>query len=72
MGFNIWRLNMFKDEKLRKPWFKTVADSTGLGTQDLYFWGDARKYGYRCAIDCSVKVGHYDHDGKFGPARMVW
>jgi hypothetical protein len=72
MGFNIWRLNMFKDEKLRKPWFKTVADSTGLGTQDLYFWGDARKYGYRCAIDCSVKVGHYDHAGVFGPKGMIW
>lgn len=60
MGFNLWRLSMFKDEKLRKPWFKTIAGKEGVGTQDLYFWGDARKYGYRCAIDCSVKVGHYD------------
>jgi hypothetical protein len=60
MGFNLWRLSMFKDEKLRKPWFRTVAGAEGVGTQDLFFWGDARKYGYRCAIDCSVKVGHYD------------
>ena len=62
MGFNIWRLDMFKDERLRKPWFKTLngLEGQGIGTQDLYFWGDARKYGYRCAIDCSVKVGHYD------------
>lgn len=60
MGFNLWRLPMFKDQRLRKPWFKTIADSTGVGTQDLYFWGDARKHGYRCAIDCGVKVGHYD------------
>lgn len=60
MGFNLWRMDMFKDERLRKPWFKTLAGSEGVGTQDLYFWGDARKYGYRCAIDCSVKVGHYD------------
>lgn len=72
MGFNLWRLKMFKDERLRRPWFKTVADLTGVGTQDLYFWGDARKYGYRCAIDCSVKVGHYDHEGKFGPPRTMW
>jgi hypothetical protein len=72
MGFTLFRLKMFKDEKLRRPWFRTVADHTGVGTQDLYFWSDARKYGYRCAIDCSVLVGHYDHDGKFGPARMVW
>lgn len=63
MGFNLFRLSMFKDPKLRRPWFKTLngKDGTGIGTQDLYFWGDARKYGYRCAIDCSVKVGHYDH-----------
>lgn len=72
MGFNVWRLSMFKDERLRRPWFKTVADATGCGTQDLYFWGDARKYGYRCAIDCSVKVGHFDLDGAYGPADMVW
>tara|TARA_R110000868_G_C10746420_1_gene752835 strand:- start:6 stop:737 length:732 start_codon:yes stop_codon:yes gene_type:complete len=72
MGFNLWRLAMFKDERLRKPWFKTVADHTGVGTQDLYFWGDARKYGYRCAIDCSVKVGHYDLEGKFGQPDTTW
>jgi hypothetical protein len=60
MGFNLWRISMFKDERLRKPWFKTLAGAEGVGTQDLYFWGDARKYGYRCAIDCSVRVGHYD------------
>jgi len=60
MGFNLWRLSTFKDEKLRKPWFKTVFGQEGLGTQDLYFWGDARKHGYRCAIDTRVKVGHYD------------
>jgi len=67
MGFNLWRLGMFKDEKLRRPWFKTIAGSEGVGTQDLYFWADARKYGYRCAIDCSVKVGHYDV-----AADIVW
>ena len=62
MGFNLWRISMFKDEKLRKPWFKTLtgSDGQGIGTQDLYFWGDARKHGYRCAIDCGVLVGHYD------------
>jgi hypothetical protein len=60
MGFNLWRLSTFKDPKLRKPWFKTVAGSEGVGTQDLYFWGDARKHGHRCAVDCSIKVGHFD------------
>jgi hypothetical protein len=59
MGFNLFRLSLFKDEKLRKPWFLTQKKD-GASTQDLYFWSDARKYGYRAAIDCSVKVGHYD------------
>lgn len=64
MGFNLWRVSMFKDERLRRPWFKTVASSAeGVGTQDLYFWADARKHGYRCAVDCSVLVGHYDPQG---------
>lgn len=67
MGFNLWRLKMFKDAKLRKPWFKTLSGSQGFSTQDLYFWGDARKHGYRCAIDCSVKVGHFDSS-----TGMVW
>jgi hypothetical protein len=61
MGFNLFRTKMFKDERLRQPWFVTKADATGMSTQDLYFWTDARKYGYRCAIDTRIKVGHYDH-----------
>lgn len=72
MGFNLWRLSMFKDERLRRPWFKTTAGADGVGTQDLYFWSDARKHGYRCAIDCSVKVGHYDMTGQYGPADTMW
>lgn len=62
MGFNLWRMSMFKDEKLRKPWFKTLngKEGIGVGTQDLYAWSDFRKHGYRCAVDCRVLVGHYD------------
>jgi hypothetical protein len=62
MGFNLWRTSMFKDEKLRKPWFKTLngSEGQGIGTQDLYAWSDFRKHGYRCAVDCRVLVGHYD------------
>lgn len=74
MGFNLWRLKIFKDERLAKPWFRTYngKDGAGIGTQDLSFWSNARKFGYRCAIDCSVKVGHLDYDGSFGPKGMVW
>ena len=60
MGFNLFRLSMFRDERLKRPWFQTKKGPEGIGTQDLAFWADARKYGYRCAIDCSVKVGHFD------------
>jgi len=67
MGFALWRVSMFKDEKLRKPWFKTMASDQGVGTQDLYFWADARKHGYRCAVDTRVKVGHYSISDD-----MVW
>lgn len=71
MGFNLWRMSMFKDPKLRKPWFQTTSKE-GISTQDLFFWGDARKQGYRCAVDCSVKVGHYDLEGSFGPPDTMW
>jgi len=67
-GFTMFRLQMFKDEKLAKPWFKTKCSmEEGVGTQDLAFWADARKYGYRCAIDCSVLVGHLDSG-----TNVVW
>ena len=61
MGFALWRLDMFKDEKLVKPWFKTVVNGDGFGTQDLYFWRNARPLGYRCAVANTVRVGHFDH-----------
>lgn len=61
MGFNLWRMSMFRDKRIKRPLFETKSSAQGVGTQDLAFWGEARKYGYRCAIDCSVRVGHYDH-----------
>lgn len=75
MGFNLWRLSMFKDARLRKPWFKTGngLNGDGIFTQDLWFATDARKYGYRFAVDTRIKVGHYDIDGKRGGIPdMMW
>lgn len=74
MGFNLWRLSLFKDERLQKPWFRTLdgSEGRGIGTQDLTAWNDFRKYGYRCAVDCSVLVGHHDLPGAFGPPDTVW
>jgi hypothetical protein len=71
MGFNLWRIKMLADPRLPKPMFKTQTRD-GVSTQDLYFWRHARSLGYRCAIDCSVKVGHYDLEGKFGQPDMMY
>lgn len=66
MGFNLWRLDMFRN--LEKPWFKTLNAENGKSyTQDLYFFENARKAGYRVACDTRVKVGHYDD-----VADQVW
>jgi hypothetical protein len=73
MGFTLYRTKTFMDRRLRKPWFKTTSSKKeGCATQDLYFWGDAQKHGYRCAVACDVHVGHYDHEGKFGPPDTMW
>jgi hypothetical protein len=71
MGFTLYRLQMFKDSRLRRPWFKTQKVN-GMATQDLYFAQDARQFGYRFAVDCDVRVGHVDFKGEFGPAGKVW
>jgi hypothetical protein len=73
-GFCIFRLAMFKDPKIAKPWFRTKngMNGEGVGTQDLVFAGEARKAGYRCAVSCDVKVGHYDLKGDFGPPDTMW
>lgn len=71
MGTTLFRLDMFKDPDLRRPWFKTQTEG-GVSTQDLYFASDARKHGYRFGVDCAVMCGHHDLEGKFGPPDMVW
>lgn len=65
MGFNLFKLEIFKDARFEKPWFKTLQEFTpGTGvrayTQDLYFYENAGKLGYKFACDTRVKVGHYD------------
>ena len=67
MGFNLFRLKMFKDSKLPKPYFKTLVEHTpGIGTkmftQDLYFYTNAGQLGYKFACDTRVKVGHFSSE----------
>ena len=72
MGFTLFKLDIFKDPKIPRPWFKTQQEVVpGQGaraySQDLYFFENIRKLGYRVACDTRVKVGHYD----FG-MDVVW
>jgi hypothetical protein len=67
MGFTLFRLSVFKDQRLPKPFFKTLSEyREGQGvrayTQDLYFFENIKKLGYRVACDTRVKVGHYDYE----------
>lgn len=68
MGFNLWKIDTLKTKlkKMPKPWFKTVQEKGHAFTQDLYFFNEAARYGFRCACDTRVKVGHLANDG------IVW
>ena len=64
MGFNLFKVDIFKNPNLKKPWFKTIQEVINGGarayTQDLYFYENAAKCGYKFACDTRIKVGHYD------------
>ena len=61
MGFTLFRIAMFRDKRLQRPWFKTTASKDeGIFTQDLRFALDARKHGHRFCVACDVRVGHLD------------
>jgi hypothetical protein len=68
MGFNLWRLEMFKDKRFTYgEWFKTEQSFVqGVGakayTQDLYFFEKALGLGYKFACDSRVPVVHWDEE----------
>ena len=64
MGFALFKLDIFRNTKIPKPLFRTKQEyEPGKGvsswTQDLYFFENAAKEGYKFAVDTRVKVGHY-------------
>lgn len=66
MGFNLWKIDTFRNRlaKMPKPWFRTVQSKTeGQFSQDLWFYNRAAEYGFKCACDNRVKVGHVADDG---------
>lgn len=65
MGCNLFRLDMFKDKRLPRPLFETVQRVNPNGsaeafTQDLKFFLEAGKLGYRFACSTNTLSGHYD------------
>jgi hypothetical protein len=62
MGFNLWRIESLKTKlkDMPKPWFKTVQQKNMVFSQDLWFFNEAAKYGFKVACDTRVKVGHLD------------
>lgn len=72
MGFTLFRTDVFKDERIPRPWFETIqryhpTEGSAAYTQDLYFFENAKKFGHRFACDCGVLVGHYDYEND-----IVW
>jgi hypothetical protein len=67
MGFTLFRMALFRDGRLPKPWFRTVQEyAPGVGatsyTQDLAFFEAAGRLGYKFACHTGVLVGHLDHE----------
>lgn len=60
MGFTLFRLDVFKDPRVPRPWFRTLQENGRSYTQDLYFFENVRKAGYKVASDNRVRVGHLD------------
>lgn len=65
MGATLFRTEMFKDKRLPRPLFETVQKyEPGIGssayTQDLKFFHEAGKIGYRFACSTRTLTGHFD------------
>lgn len=65
MGFTLFRMEMFKDERWKRPFFKTLQryepnGGSAVQTQDIYMMSQAKSLGYKIASDNRVRVGHYE------------
>ena len=72
MGFNLFKLDIFRDPRVPRPYFKTVQEfnpQVGVRgySQDLYFYENIHKLDYKVACDTRIKVGHYDFEND-----IVW
>jgi len=65
MGFTLFRLKMFREGKIAKPYFESIQELTEDGnlitqSQDIAFFSKACDAGYKMAVDTRVRVGHMD------------
>lgn len=61
MGFSLWRMDIFRDKRFERPFFKTLQEiGVGAMTQDLYAYRKIRALGYRVCVDTSVRCGHFN------------
>lgn len=67
MGFTLFKMDIFRDPRLKKPFFETISDhgtteKPGIRqyTQDLQGMERIRELGYKIAIDTRIKIGHLD------------
>jgi hypothetical protein len=72
MGFTLFKMDIFRDSRVPQPWFRTLNEydpqaGIKMYTQDLYFFENIRKLGYKVACDTRVKVGHLDPQ-----SEVVW
>lgn len=68
MGFTLFSMKMLRDKNLPRPLFETMQRKNRDGnmegfTQDLKFFDNAGKLGYKFACDARVLVGHVDENG---------
>lgn len=60
-AFTLFKLDIFKDVKLPKPWFRTnlpyEVGKPKNGHDDQYFFENIHKLGYKVACDTRVKLG---------------
>lgn len=64
MGFTLMKRSIFEDERLERPFFKSVNEVRVTGpvsyTQDLYFYEKIKKLGYKICVDTNIRCGHLD------------
>lgn len=69
-NYTLFKLDIFKDERLKKPWFNNDPRRTPnkpLSEIDFAFFDNLHKIGYKVGCDTRVRLGRYDME-----TGLVW